>query len=84
MRELKPLPEDSQKHMEEGQKIYKAKGMSRSAVAVNGAATKMQFKRIAKESGIYEWERYIDAASTPAWENIGVDWIKSSVDPDRH
>ena len=82
MRELKPLPEDSQKHMEEGQKLYKTKGMSRSSVIVAGAATKMQFKRIAKETGIYEWERYIDSIATSNWEKVGIDWISSGVDPD--
>jgi len=83
MRELKPLPEDSQKHMQEGQKIYKSKGMSRSAVVVNGAATKMQFKRIAKETGIYDWERYIDATAAADWEKAAVGWISSGVDPDK-
>jgi hypothetical protein len=63
MRTLKPLPEDAQKVMEEGQKLFKQKGMTRSVVIVTGALTKMQFKRIAQETGIYEWERYIDSAS---------------------
>lgn len=82
MKDLKPLPEGSQRHMQDGQKIYKKKGMSRSAVIVNGATTKMQFQRIAKETGIYDWERYIDSSSTVDWEKIAIDWVSSGVDPD--
>lgn len=82
MKDLKPLPADSQKHMQDGQKIYKEKGMLRSAVIVNGATTKMQFQRIAKETGIYDWERYIDSTSIAGWEKVAIDWVSSGVDPD--
>lgn len=82
MRTLKPLPADTQAHMEEGQRLYKGKGMIRSAVVLASATTKMQFKRIAQETGIYEWERYIDASSVPNWEKAGVSWISEGIDPD--
>ncbi|GAB1429901.1 hypothetical protein MASR2M18_07340 [Ignavibacteria bacterium] len=83
MRTLKPLPADAQQYMQEGQKLYKQKGMTRSAVILASSVTKMQFKRIAQETGIYQWERYIDASSVPAWEKVGVDWLKSGIDPDK-
>ncbi len=83
MRTLKPLPPESQKHMNEGQKFYKKSGMVRSVVILASAITKMQFKRIAQETGIYEWERYIDEASTSNWEKVGLDWIKDGIDPDK-
>lgn len=82
MRTLKPLPADAQPHMEEGQKLYKEKGMTRSVVILASATTKMQFKRIAQETGIYEWERYIDASSVPEWEKKGISWIREKIDPD--
>jgi hypothetical protein len=82
MRELKPLPPESQSFMQEGQKLYKQKGMQRSVVIVQNAITKMQFKRIAKETGIYAWERYIDASEVTNWEKIGKDWICDEIDPD--
>lgn len=82
MRTLKPLAKDSQQFMKEGQKLYKEKGMVRSAVVLDSAVTKMQFQRIAKETGIYEWERYIDASSVSDWEQVGIDWISKGVDPD--
>ncbi len=83
MRSLKPLPSDSQKAMEEGQKLYKMKGMSRSVVILNSATVTGQFKRIAKETGIYQWERYIDASTKKDWEEIGIRWISKAVDPDK-
>ena len=83
MRTLKPLPPGAQSYMEEGQKLYKDKGMKRSVVILNSASIQMQFKRLAKESGIYAWERYIDASNTPNWEKVGVDWIMNGVDPDK-
>jgi hypothetical protein len=83
MRSLTPLPSEVQQIMVKGQKLYKAKGMQRSAVVVNNALTASQFKRLAKDSGIYAWERYIDASSTPNWSKVAVDWVKDEVDPDR-
>jgi len=82
MRTLKPLPRDAQEKMEEGQKLFKAKGMLRSVVILNNTMTKIQFKRIAQETGIYAWERYIDASTSEDWEKKGLDWLLRSVDPD--
>ncbi len=82
MRELKPLDSDSQGEMQKGQKLFKAKGMERSVVILNNSITTMQFKRIAKETGIYEWERYIDASKTPNWEEQGKKWLVNAVDID--
>jgi hypothetical protein len=82
MRTLKPLPKEAQVVMEEGQKMYKQRGMIRSVVILDSSLTTVQFKRIAKETGIYEWERYIDASSTPNWEEVGRLWIVDGIDPD--
>lgn len=82
MRTLKPLAADAQAHMEEGQKHYKKEGMTRSVVILNSAIITMQFKRLAKKTGIYEWERYISAAENPNWEQTGIDWISNAKDPD--
>jgi hypothetical protein len=82
MRSLKPLPEDAKETMTRGQKLYKEKGMVRSVVILDNPVTTMQFKRIAKESGIDQWERYIDASSHPDWEAKGVAWVKEGTDPD--
>ncbi len=83
MRTLKPLAADAQALMQEGQKLYKQKGMVRSAVVVDSAMTKMQFQRIARTSGIYQWERYIDGSSVKNWEQVAADWITRAIDPDK-
>jgi hypothetical protein len=83
MRNLKALPEDSKKLMKEGQKLYKFKGMERSVVIVDNIIIKFQFKQIAKESGINEWERYIVASAVKDWENAALNWITKEIDPDK-
>ena len=83
MRTLKPLPQDSKATMEKGQRAYKEKGMTRSVVILESALVTIQFKRIAQESGIYQWERYLDASAHPDWEAVGVAWVRDGVDPDK-
>lgn len=83
MRTLKPLVPEAQAEMQNGQKLFKQKGMERSVVIVASAVLKMQFQRIAKETGIYDWERYIDSSSTADWERIGIAWLTEGKDPDQ-
>ena len=82
MRTLAPLQPDVQQVMVKGQALYKNAGMQRSAVVLASSALTIQFKRLAKESGIYSFERYIDASSTPNWTDAAVKWVRDSVDPD--
>ena len=83
MRTLKPLPPEAQSILEEGQKLFKQKGMARYVVILSNSVLTMQFKRIAKETGIYQWERYIDSNVNPKWEQAGIDWLVKSIDPDK-
>ncbi|MFH1735871.1 MAG: hypothetical protein ABIE92_14280, partial [bacterium] len=80
MRTLRPLPPEARVIMEEAQAFYKDKGMTRSVVILNDPITTMQFKNIAQKSGIFEWERYIDASTTYDWKEIGMDWVINDVD----
>ncbi len=82
MRELSPLSPGAKDKMQEGQILYKEKGMNRSAVIVSQGFLATQFRMIAQQTGIYEWERYIDSANNPNWEEIAIDWIKKGKDPD--
>jgi len=82
MRTMKALPRESQELMQEGQKLFKQNGMERSVVILNSATVTMQFKKIAKDTGIYQWERYIDASKVSNWEEIGKNWIEKAIDPD--
>jgi anti-anti-sigma regulatory factor len=83
MRTLKPLSSDSQAVMVKGQGLYKQKGMQRSAVVLNDAVTTLQFKRLAQQSGIYAFERYIDASKHEDWAKMAVAWVRDGIDPDK-
>lgn len=83
MRTLRPLKPEVQAVMIEGQKEYKIKGMERSAVGVANSVIAMQFKRLAQESGIYQWERYVDGSKDANWEKIAESWISTGKDPDK-
>ncbi len=82
MQDLEPLTAEAQAVMEEGQRAYRNHGMVRSVVILNNTLITLQFKRIAKESGIYQWERYIDASVTADWERRGINWLVEGIDPD--
>jgi hypothetical protein len=81
MRKLAPLAPDAQTAMLAGQKLYKEAGMQRSAVALDNAITTAQFRRLAKESGIDAFERYLDASSESDWQQKAVNWVKFGIDP---
>jgi hypothetical protein len=83
MRTLKPLPPDAQDVMVQGQSLYKKAGMERSAVLLHSPLMTMQFKRLGKESGIYAFERYIDASSDANWQKHAADWVDSGIDLDK-
>jgi len=82
MKELQPISQETQAIMVAGQGLYKQKGMKRSAVILASTAIKMQFKKLAQESGIYATERYIDASSYSNPIDIAVKWVKDEIDPD--
>jgi hypothetical protein len=53
-------------------------------VVVQSNGTRLQFIRLAKESGAYQWERYLSAEDTPDWETRGWAWIQGGFDPDEN
>jgi hypothetical protein len=82
MRTLQPLSPGGQKSFEVGQRIARDAGMIRSVVILANITLTYQFKRIALQSGIYDWERYIDESSQPDWEQKGLEWVINGIDPD--
>ena len=84
MRALRPLPAGAQAALEAGQRLYRRSGMQRSALLVESPVTKMQFIRIARDTGIDALERYIDASAHDDPHAIALDWIENAVDPDRN
>lgn len=82
MRDLAPLSSDATAVMQEGQKLFKAAGLARSVCILNSATTTMQFRRLARTTGIDAFERYINAAGRKDWESAGLAWLTDAVDPD--
>lgn len=82
MRTMKPLAPEAGKLLESGQKEAKARGMGRSAVVLNSAVVAMQLKRVAQDTGIYQWERYINASQDANWQKTAEDWLSKGTDPD--
>jgi hypothetical protein len=67
------------KSQEDGKKS----GMVRSCVILSAPIPIMYAKRFAKETGIYEWERYIDGRGDPNWKKKALDWVCKGIDPDK-
>ena len=82
MRNLDLLPPDVQAEIVKGQMLYRNGGLQRSAVVLSDPILTMQSMRLAKESGIYNYERFIDASSDTQWEKHAEDWVAFGVDPD--
>ena len=82
MRDIKILSYLTRQQLDIGQRYYKEQGMTRSVVIVNDPVIRRQFEDLARETGIYEWERYIDASATSNWEQVGMDWLLHAYDPD--
>ncbi|MBZ5681801.1 MAG: hypothetical protein LAO24_17020 [Acidobacteriia bacterium] len=83
MRTLAPLPVEAQGIMVRGQSMYRSRGMQRSCVILEDPITTIQFRRLAKQSGIFLYERYIDASAHKDWRQQAEKWVKGAVCPGR-
>jgi hypothetical protein len=81
-RKLALLNGEAQALMVEGQAMYKKKGMIRSAVAVANPMVTRQLKRLAEQSGIDAFERYVDTHECWDWAGVAVAWVRDGMDPD--
>lgn len=82
MRFMEILSHDSLEHLIKGQKQYREKGMDRSAVVLTNSDLKIQLLGAAIQTGVYIWERYIDATLVKDWENAGKNWLLQGIEPD--
>lgn len=82
LRHQKPYGPETNAVIQEAMTYVRARGMQRSAVVLSSAVTALQIKRLAKETGMYAYERYIDASADPNWEQTALAWIERGVDPD--
>ena len=83
MRTLTPLPTEAQAVMVKGQSMYHRRGMQRSCVILQDAITTIQFMRLARQSGIFKYERYIDASTHRDWLAEARNWVAHAVAPAR-
>jgi hypothetical protein len=81
MRTLTPLPAEAQAVIVKGQLMYRSRGMQRSCVILQDAITTIQFMRLARKSGIYKYERYIDASAHKEWLQEARNWVMNAVAP---
>jgi hypothetical protein len=83
MQKMEILPANCKEKVEEVQQLCRKAGFSRSVIILNDQVTALQFKLIARKTGIYKFERYVDASNNEDWEQLGMDWLLNAVDPDK-
>ena len=81
MRTLAPLPVEAQEIMVRGQSMYRSRGMERSCVILDDAITTIQFMRLARKSGIFKFERYINASEHRDWLARARNWVRHAIAP---
>jgi hypothetical protein len=81
MRTLALLPVEAQGVMVQGQAMYRSRGMERSCVILDDAITTIQFMRLARRSGIFKYERYIDASAHKDWLAEARNWVGNAIAP---
>jgi hypothetical protein len=82
MRTSRAFPAEAQEAVKQAILYCKEVGLERNAVVLNGAIAALQARRLARETGIEDDIRYIDAANEPEWERVAVDWLTAGIDPD--
>jgi hypothetical protein len=52
-------------------------------VILKSSAIANQFRQLARDSGVYRFERYINADEDPDWLEHALAWVQSQIDPDQ-
>ena len=82
LRQSRAIPADAQTDLMQAIGYTTQYGMVRCAVAVASAIAKIQAMRVAKETGIYDTTRFVDASADGQWEKTALAWIERDKDPD--
>ncbi len=82
IRKQLPNPAGTSPIVEEAMTWVCDNGLKRSCVIVDSPTLRMQIMRLAKKSGMYNYERYFDASEDPNWERHALDWLERGIDPD--
>ncbi|RKG79886.1 hypothetical protein [Corallococcus terminator] len=83
IRGQKANPPETQEIIKTAMGWLKQNGMARSTVVLDSTVARLMMVRMAKQSGVYEWERYIDASKDPDWEHKAIDWIVNGAEPSK-
>jgi hypothetical protein len=81
LREVPGLPEALHCGLTEGMRLFKTRGMLRSAVLVSRPVLKRRLEHVARETRVFRWERYFEGAH-PGCERDAVDWVQRGIDPE--
>jgi hypothetical protein len=81
MRHTLAFPSDTQEVIRSCFLHLKETGMERQALVLNSAIATLQAKRLAREAGILDRCRYVDAAQDPEWEKTATDWLRHGLEP---
>ena len=82
LRKVLLLSPESKDAVQAGEVHAREHGLVRSVIILSDEVTALQMKGLARLSGIYEWERYIDASSVENWKEVAVNWVVHAIDPD--
>lgn len=81
LRFLFPMDEATMKIVGDIQRFNREHGQARSAVILQHPVTARQLIKSSRETGIFEWERFIDARQHESWEKHALKWIIEGVEP---
>ncbi len=83
MRELRPseLDPEVQELLTEGRQLFRREGMLRSCVILDNFASTALYKRRARGSKEYTYERYINASADPQWRAKAIAWLDKKIEP---
>ncbi|MCB1144087.1 MAG: methyl-accepting chemotaxis protein [Leptospiraceae bacterium] len=83
LKEISNLDESLIKHIERFQRVFRSKGMIRSAIIVNSFQNKKILQKIFKKSQFAKFNRIIDSNKNPYWEEGALNWLIREIDPNR-
>jgi hypothetical protein len=81
LRGARAFPAEAQEVLKQVILHCRGAGMERNAVLLNSAIAALQTRRLARETGIDRWIRYIDVSSEPEWERAAAGWLERAIEP---
>lgn len=82
LRGSRAFPPETQDLLRAAIAHFKEAGMERNVCVLDSAVAALQARRLAREAGVAEVSRTIDASGRPDWERIALDWLVRAIDPD--